>query len=151
MAVQRHTPEPPPRPPFSPVISLLTISAVWDAKLNAELRDLGLTTRKYGLLAHLEATPGISFSELARRSRITVQSAHTAVGALVQAGFVVDVTAHAGAPSDLRVTADGTRCLRDADARLAALDAAFGGGVPALAAALQGLHEKPFEGPDRSS
>ena len=142
-------PQPPrgERPPFSPVIALLTVSAVWDATLNAQLRDVALTTRKYGLLAHLEATPGISFSELARRSRITVQSAHTAVGALVQAGFVVDATAHAGAPSDLRVTPAGTRTLREADARLAALDADFGRGAPALTAALQGLHEKPFEAP----
>lgn len=139
-----------PRPPFSPVIALLTVAAVWEEKLNAELRELKLTTRKYGLLAHLEATPGISFSELARRSRITVQSAHTAVGALVQAGMVVDATAHAGAPSDLRVTEAGARALRAADARLAALDADVAGGVPALADALQGLHENPFEGPGRT-
>ncbi len=46
------------RPPFSPVIALLTVSAVWDARLNAALKDLGLTTRKYGLLAHVQATPG---------------------------------------------------------------------------------------------
>jgi len=73
---------------FSPVISLLTVAAVWDAHLGAQLRDLGLTTRKYGLLAHIEATPGISFSELARRSQITVQSAHTAVQTLVADGLV---------------------------------------------------------------
>jgi DNA-binding MarR family transcriptional regulator len=149
VAAQSPAEQSPRRPPFSPVISLLTVSAIWDAKLNAELRELTLTTRKYGLLAHLEATPGISFSELARRSRITVQSAHTAVGALVQAGFVVDVTAHAGAPSDLRVTDAGTRALRDADARLGALDADFGAGAPALTDALRGLHEKPFEGRPR--
>lgn len=130
--------------PFSPVIALLTLGAVWDAHLGTELRDLGLTTRKYGLLAHVEATPGISFSELARRSQITVQSAHTAVQTLVADGLVADATRHAGAASDLRVTARGTEVLRAAEQRLAALDDALSSGMPELAAALRGLHEEPF-------
>ncbi|MEV4688964.1 MarR family winged helix-turn-helix transcriptional regulator [Microbacterium sp. LWH3-1.2] len=129
---------------FSPVISLLTVAAVWDAHLGAQLRDLGLTTRKYGLLAHIEATPGISFSELARRSQITVQSAHTAVQTLVADGLVADATKHAGAASDLRVTERGNEVLQAAEQRLAALDAGLAAGAPALASALEGLHEQPF-------
>ena len=134
------------RPPFSPVVSLLTVSAVWEARLDAELRGLGLTTRKYGLLAHIRGTPGISFSELARRSQITVQSAHTAVRALVDGGFVADATAHAGAASVLRVTDEGVRVLGDADRMLAQLDAEFAAGAPSLSAGLEGLHEEPFTG-----
>ena len=129
---------------FSPVISLLTVAAVWDAHLGAQLRDLGLTTRKYGLLAHVEATPGISFSELARRSQITVQSAHAAVQTLVADGLVADATKHAGAASDLRVTERGSEVLQAAEQRLAALDAGLAAGAPALARALEGLHEQPF-------
>lgn len=129
--------------PFSPVISLLTVAAVWDAHLGAELRDLGLTTRKYGLLAHIQATPGISFSELARRSQITVQSAHAAVQTLVSDGLVADATAHAGAASDLRVTERGDGVLQAAEQRLAALDAGLTQASPALARALEGLHEEP--------
>jgi DNA-binding MarR family transcriptional regulator len=136
------------QPAFSPVIALLTVSAVWDARLGAALRDLGLTTRKYGLLAHIQATPGISFSELARRSQITVQTAHTAVRALVDDGLAADATAHAGAASDLRVTGKGVRALAEADAVLAGLDAEFAGGVPDLSAALEGLHEEPFGATD---
>ena len=136
--------------PFSPVISLLTVAAVWDAHLGAQLRDLGLTTRKYGLLAHIEATPGISFSELARRSQITVQSAHAAVQTLVADDLVADATAHAGAASDLRVTARGSDVLQAAERRLAALDANLTAGAPGLARALEGLHEEPF-GLDRGS
>jgi len=132
------------RPPFSPVIALLTISSVWDAQLNGALRDLGLTTRKYGLLAHVQATPGISFSELARRSQISVQTAHTAVRALAEDGLVADAMALAGAASDLRVTERGAAALTEADARLANLDAAFAAGDPALTVALEGLHEEPF-------
>jgi len=134
----------PERPPFSPVIALLTVSSVWDARLGAALKDLGLTTRKYGLLAHVRATPGISFSELARRSQITVQTAHTAVRSLLDEGMVADATAHAGAASNLRVTTKGEQALDDADARLAALDVEFGHGAPELTAALEGLHEEPF-------
>jgi DNA-binding MarR family transcriptional regulator len=134
----------PPRPPFSPVISLLTVGAIWDGQLNRQLKDLGLTTRKYALLAHIESTPGISFSELARRSQITVQTAHTAVRALVTDGLAADATAHAGAASTLRVTEKGAAALREADARLARLDAAFAHASPALTAALEGLHEEPF-------
>ena len=139
----------PARPPFSPVVSLLTVAAVWDARLGRELKDLGLTTRKYGLLSHVRAMPGISFSELARRSQITVQTAHTAVRTLVDDGLVADSTAHAGAASDLRVTKKGAAALAEADRRLAELDATFAAGVPALSRALRGLHEQPF-GEDRS-
>ena len=134
----------PERPPFSPVISLLTVSSVWDARLGAALKNIGLTTRKYGLLAHIQATPGISFSELARRSQITVQTAHTAVRTLVDDGLATDATAHAGAASDLRVTAEGARVLALADEYLAALDVEFAEGVPMLTSVLQGLHEEPF-------
>lgn len=132
------------RPPFSPVISLLTIASVWDAQLAAALKSVGLTTRKYALLAHIKATPGISFSELARRSQITVQTAHTAVRSLVVDGFVKDGTAHAGAASDLTVTEQGARALEQADAMLARLDGILSDGVPKLADALRGLHEEPF-------
>lgn len=129
--------------PFSPVISLLTVASIWDAHLGAQLRDLGLTTRKYALLAHIRSTPGISFSELARRSQVTVQSAHTAVQALVADGLVADATAHAGAASDLRVTSRGSDVLDLAERKLAALDAALTSEATPLAVALKGMHEAP--------
>ena len=129
--------------PFSPVIALLTVSSVWDTHLGAALKPLGLTTRKYALLAHIRATPDISFSELARRSQITVQTAHTAVHALVDDGMVADATAIPGAPSHLRMTDKGARALTEADSRLADLDATLASEAPAFAAALKGMHEEP--------
>ncbi|MFI1418128.1 MarR family winged helix-turn-helix transcriptional regulator [Streptomyces sp. NPDC020731] len=75
-------------PPFSPTVTLLTVGRVWEAAFTEGLKPLGLTTRKYGLLGHIRGTPGLSFSELARRSRITVQSAHSAVAVFVAAGLV---------------------------------------------------------------
>lgn len=124
-----------------PVITLLTVASVWEARLDRELRDVGLTTRKYGLLAHIRATPGISFSALARRSQITVQSAHAAVRTLVEAGMVADATAHAGAASVLRVTDAGAAALAAADAVIAALDAELGATSATLSAALVTPHD----------
>ncbi|WP_454138538.1 MarR family winged helix-turn-helix transcriptional regulator [Microbacterium paulum] len=126
-------------PRFSPVIALLAVSAMWEGQLSAILKDLGITTRKFGLLGHIYAEPGISFSELARRSHITVQSAHTAVRTLVDDGLVEDATAHAGAASDLHVTPKGARVLRDARDRLFELDGALAQRLPNVAASLDGI------------
>ena len=124
-------------PPFSPTVALLTVSRAWDAALTDALKPLGLTTRKYGLLGHVRSSPGISFSELARRSRITVQSAHTAVAAFVAAGLVEDGTAQAGSASALRVTAAGEALLARAGEVTAGLDAEFAARHPELTEALR--------------
>ncbi len=126
-------------PRFSPVIALLAVSAMWEGQLSSILRDLGITTRKFGLLGHIYAEPGISFSELARRSHITVQSAHTAVRMLVDDGLVEDATAHAGAASDLHVTPKGAKILRDARSRLFELDEVLAERLPGVAASLDGI------------
>lgn len=101
---------PSPRP-FSPTIALLAVSAGWHESFAEALKPLGLTSRKYALLGHIRVTPGISFSELARRSRITAPSPHIAVAALKDAGLVDDATARAGAASHLEVTGQGERLL----------------------------------------
>ncbi|MFD7025891.1 MarR family winged helix-turn-helix transcriptional regulator [Promicromonospora sukumoe] len=132
----------PEKPPFSPTVALLTVSRVWDAAFADALKPLGLTTRKYGLLGHIRATPGVSFSELARRSRITVQSAHTAVAAFAADGLVEDTTARAGAASRLRVTAAGDTLLDQAAERVAVLDARFAAEYPVLAEGLRAQIEE---------
>lgn len=132
-------------PRFSPVIALLAVSASWEARLAAELRGLGISTRKFGLLGHIGAEPGISFSELARRSRITVQSAHAAVHALVDDGLVADATAQAGAASDLSVTERGAQVLRDAQDRLERLDDALSQSHPRIADSLGGIRAGVIE------
>lgn len=119
------------------MITLLTVARVWDAAFAEALKPLGLTTRKYGLLGHIRGTPGISFSELARRSRITVQSAHSAVAGFVSSGLVDDGTAQAGAASTLRVTNAGLRLLDDAAQAVTGLDVQFAENHPELAEALR--------------
>ncbi|MFC8191592.1 MarR family winged helix-turn-helix transcriptional regulator [Cellulomonas sp. NPDC057328] len=136
----------PQEPPFSPTVALLTLSRTWDAALADALKPLGLSTRKYGLLGHIRGTPGISFSELARRSRITVQSAHSTVAAFAAAGLVEDATAHAGAASRLRVTDAGERLLAEAAEVVAALDARFAAVHPGLLDALRAEMEAMVRG-----
>ena len=126
-------------PRFSPVIALIAVSASWEGRLSAALRDLGLSTRKFGLLGHIGSEPGISFSELARRSHITVQSAHTAVRTLVDEGLVADATAHAGSASDLRITPKGIAVMEQAHQRLLELDATLSDNMPGLAASMDGI------------
>ncbi|MES0834005.1 MarR family winged helix-turn-helix transcriptional regulator [Nocardiopsis tropica] len=138
-------PEP---PPFSPTVALLTVGRVWEASFNQALKPLGLTTRKYGLLGHVRGTPGISFSELARRSRITVQSAHSAVAAFVRAGLVDDGTAHAGSASSLRVTAEGEALLARAAEVVSRLDAEFAERHPELTEALRVQMARVVSDPD---
>jgi DNA-binding MarR family transcriptional regulator len=112
----------PEAPPFSPSVTLLALAGVWEAALADALKPCGLTLRKMALLGHIRASPGVSFSELARRSRITVQSAHAATAALVAAGWVDDATAHAGSASTLQVTADGEAVLDEAAAAVDRVD-----------------------------
>lgn len=133
-------------PAFSPTIALLATARAWEAELTDALKPLGLTQRKYGLLGHVRATPGISFSELARRSGITVQSVHTAVAGLVADGLVDDGTAHAGAASTLEVTPTGARALEQAADVVTALDARLAAPHPELVDGLRAYVERIFAG-----
>ena len=101
-------------PPTSPSVVLLTVAHRVEAELGAVLAPLGLTVSRLGLLGHISGVPGASFSDLARMSRISVQSVHTAVKALVAAGLVRDGTARAGAASTIELTPEGARLLREA-------------------------------------
>jgi DNA-binding MarR family transcriptional regulator len=102
---------------------LLTVAHRIEAALGAALAPLGLTVSRLGLLGHISGVPGVSFSDLARMSGISVQSVHTAVKALVAAGLVRDATARAGAASSIELTPEGARLLREAMAAVAAVDA----------------------------
>jgi DNA-binding MarR family transcriptional regulator len=102
---------------------LLTVGHRVEAALGAALAPLGLTVSRLGLLGHISAVPGVSFSDLARMSGISVQSVHTAVKALAAAGLVRDATARAGAASRIELTPEGTRLLREAMAAVEAVDA----------------------------
>lgn len=118
------------------MLALLAVAHAWEAELAAELKPLDLTPRKYALLGHIKAAPGISFSELARRSRITVQSVHVAVRALSASGFVHDDTAQAGAASALQVSDSGREALKRANQRRLAIDSRISEAMPQLVVGL---------------
>ncbi|GAA2852563.1 hypothetical protein GCM10020220_047280 [Nonomuraea rubra] len=112
-----------PAPPTtSASIVVLTLARKVETELNAALAPLDLTVSRLGLLGHIAAMPGVSFSELARMSGITVQSVHTAVKALAGAGLVRDTTARAGSASAIEVTPDGARLMEQARAAVATVD-----------------------------
>jgi DNA-binding MarR family transcriptional regulator len=111
------------RPPFSPTIALLTVARAAEVAVASALEPHGLTLRKYGILGHIAHTPGLSLSELARRSGITVQSVHTLINALVDAGFVKSVVPSSGHAAQLSVTPAGADLLGRLNQELAALDA----------------------------
>ncbi|MGW3345781.1 MarR family winged helix-turn-helix transcriptional regulator [Nonomuraea rubra] len=112
-----------PAPPTtSASIVVLTLARKVETELSAALAPLDLTVSRLGLLGHIAAMPGVSFSELARMSGITVQSVHTAVKALAGAGLVRDTTARAGSASAIEVTPEGARLMEQARAAVATVD-----------------------------
>lgn len=108
--------------PFSPTVALLTLARLAETRLAALLEPHELNVRKFGVLGHVAAHPGLSLSELARRSRITVQSLHTIIGSLAAAGLVVSETEVTGRPARVTVTPAGTALLEILRGELAALD-----------------------------
>jgi DNA-binding MarR family transcriptional regulator len=103
-------------------VLVLTLARRVEAELGAALAPLGLTVGRLGLLGHISALPGISFSELARMSGTSVQSVHVAVKALVVGGLARDDSARAGAASRIELTDAGGRLLREAKEVVAGVD-----------------------------
>lgn len=112
-----------PGPPVtSPSIIVLTLARRVETELNAALAPLELTVARLGLLGHVNAVPGASFSELARMSGTSVQSVHAAVKSLVAAGLVRDHTARAGSASEIELTGEGARLLAEAKRAVSTVD-----------------------------
>ena len=60
-------------------------------RLDAGLRDIGLTTPQYAVLAFLEVEEGASNAELARRAFVTPQTMQAILVALERAGFIARI------------------------------------------------------------
>jgi DNA-binding MarR family transcriptional regulator len=108
MSADQDNPGPPGN---SPTIVLLGLAHRIESELATALEPLGLTVSRFGLLGHIAAVPGASFSDLARMSGITVQSAHRGVRTLADDGLVRDATARPGSASTLDITPAGRRLL----------------------------------------
>src|ERR671916_770744 len=101
----------PPR--LDATLAMLVIAAgrALQGRFEAELAPHGLTVRHLGALGHLSHQPELSYSDLARRSRVTSQSMHATVRHLEEIGAVRRTLAGQGHPARLEVTARGQELL----------------------------------------
>lgn len=84
-------------------------------RMEEALKPLELTVSQYSCLFHLRLEPGISASELARRTFVTRQSMNVMLQQLVDRGLVVrPVVAETGRALPAELTADGARALDEA-------------------------------------
>ncbi|WP_052492516.1 MarR family winged helix-turn-helix transcriptional regulator [Leucobacter komagatae] len=111
------------RPGISTSIALSVIASQAQQPVDAVLRRHGLNLRKYGALRHISASPGVSFSELARRFDITVQSMHTLVAALITADLLESAIPNPGEAAELSITEAGRSLLAQLATDIAAIDA----------------------------
>jgi DNA-binding MarR family transcriptional regulator len=85
------------------------------ARMEEALRPLELTVSHYSCLFHLRLDPGISASELARRTFVTRQSMNVMLQQLVDRGLVVrPVVAETGRALPAELTAAGSAVLDEA-------------------------------------
>lgn len=80
-------------------------------RVEDELRADGVTMRHVSALGHLRREPGLSYSELARRAGITVQSMQATLTALEDAGAVERHGGGRGRAVTLTITPRGEQLL----------------------------------------
>ena len=80
-------------------------------RVEDELRADGVTMRHVSALGHLRRQPGLSYSELARRAGITVQSMQATLTSLEDAGAVERHGGGRGRAVTLTITARGEQLL----------------------------------------
>lgn len=113
------------RPPpmvSSAVLLLVVAGRILQRRVDEELAALGLTMRHYGALGHLSHRPDLSYSDLARRARVTAQSMHATVRGLEERGAVRRTLPGHGHAARLEITEEGTRLLDAVHAAAERLD-----------------------------
>ena len=116
---------PPTGPPGEPnaAFLLIALGRVMRTQAEAGLRELGLSLRHLSALGHLQRQPGLSYSELARRARITVQSMQATLSQLEDLHAIERRTASGrGRTAQLHLTATGRELLAHAQGVLHAAD-----------------------------
>jgi DNA-binding MarR family transcriptional regulator len=93
------------------------------ARLDEALGREGLSLRHLGALGHLRRDPGLSYSELGRRARVTVQSMQATVAQLEASGAVARRSAGGrGRTAQLEVTQAGLEALARVEVVVAQLE-----------------------------
>ena len=90
------------------------------ARMDAELRQIGLTTPQYAVLAYLKVEPGASNAALARQAFVTPQTMQAILVTLEKSGFITR-TPHPdhGRVQKTELTAAGDQALAAASAIVA--------------------------------
>lgn len=111
-----------PRPiPTLVPFQLYAAGRLIERELTDRLGALGLTMRLVGILGHLTRSPALSYSELARRADVSVQSMHGSIRPLIAEGIVEGVGT-AGQAAQLSITTAGRATLERAQAVIAAYE-----------------------------
>ncbi len=129
-------PEPPlssssSTPPLSLTFLLLGAGRSAQRRVDDALAPTGFTVRHLGALGHLSRQPDLSYSDLARRAGVTVQSMHATVRQLEERGAVRRGQQGQGRRAGLEVTTHGRRVLRTAMDTFDRLDEELFADVPA--------------------
>ena len=92
--------------------------------MDAELRELGLTTPQYAVLTFLEQSPGLSGAQLARRAFVTPQTMQRILANLQAAGLVErDPHPEVGRVIEARLSGRGRALLQEGYGRAEAIEA----------------------------
>ncbi|HEY0813695.1 MAG TPA: MarR family winged helix-turn-helix transcriptional regulator [Pseudonocardia sp.] len=98
----------------STTMLLIAAGRVAQRRLEEALRGRGITLRHVGALGHVARDPDLSYSDLARRAGVTVQSMHSTIATLVDLDAIAVETPEPGRPARLRLTDRGRELLRTA-------------------------------------
>lgn len=113
--------------PLSPAMLLVVQGRAVSEAIESRLRGIGLNLRQFGVLGHLARSPGLSFTELAVRARMTVQSMHSLVQNLTELGLINGAGPTRGRSANLSLSETGRHRLRDAEEIVREVDAAWFG------------------------
>ncbi len=118
-------------PPESAVMLVILTGRALETRVNEALKAHGLSLRQLGVLGHLAGSPELSYTDLARRARVTVQSMHTTVAALVGLGAVRAPDSGRGRAAVLELTERGHELVRAGRTVVAELDGELAAALPA--------------------
>ncbi|MBB2937355.1 DNA-binding MarR family transcriptional regulator [Amycolatopsis bartoniae] len=113
-----------PQPPASsPAMLLVLLGRRLRTRIDADLKRTGLSLRHLSALGHLNGRPGLSYSELARRAGVTVQSMQSTLAQLETLGAIERRTEPGrGRTAELHVTETGAELLSKAHETVRAAD-----------------------------
>ena len=115
----------------STTMLLVAAGRIAQRRIDAALAEHGLTLRHLGALGHLAHSPDLSYSDLALRAGVTVQSMHATIAALIERGAIATADPARGRRAQLRLTEHGRQLLTTAAGIAQRLDPEWGLDGPA--------------------